>query len=444
VENQCVFLGGAVCSEDLGVIHTFSTTFVDDGFTMDFADGGSWVTANYEAALNIPVPIPQEYQPKTIEVEIGSNYFSPAHITINQGDTVTWTVVSGMHDVKSGNYFNPTNDFGSPIMETGGVYSHTFNNAGTLDYYWSLHPATMQGTVKVTAPYEAKVFGPNVDASNANQVHVQWFNNLPGGGTPGDRAEVWVSGDGGTSWHTAWSYDAGGPAAPKFVSVDVSGPLAGKSAARIQFIWLGQANSDGAFWTIDDFVMGGGAPPEEQANLSNPGAINGGDNFTDTFAVTDTSPVGDSIYFSLKNAPDFASLIPTVANPPIFPSTLAVNPESGDAGSYAFYVMATDAMNLRWVQEVTVSVFNSLGTTHFVEAKEVAFSPESLTINAGDTVTWNWVDGVHEIAADDGSFGAPISEASPQYSYTFNTPGTYSYSCDFHKDVGGVGTIIVQ
>ena len=420
------------------------TTFVDDGFTMDYVDEGSWVTANYEASLNIPVPVPVEFEPKTIEVEVGSNYYSPAHITINQGDTVVWKVVGGTHDVKSGTFFNPTNDFGSSLMSSGGQYSHTFTQAGTYDYFCSMHPSAMTGTVKVTAPYEAKVFGPNVDASAASNVHVQWFNNLPGGGTPGDRAEVWVSGDGGTSWHTAWSYDAGGPAAPKFISVDVSEYVAGKAAARIQFIWLGQQGSDGAFWTIDDFVMGGGAPPVQEAALSSPGAMNGGDSFMDTFAVKDTSPVQDTVFFSLKNAPDFASIIPSVASPPIFPSTLAVSPDDGDAGSYAFYVMATDAMNLRWVQEVTVSVFNSVGVTHFVEVETVTFEPDVLTINAGDTVTWNWVDGVHELEADDGSFGAPITEASPQYSFTFNTPGTYTYSCKLQADVGMLGTIIVQ
>ena len=94
-DNECVFSGISVCAEECGVLHTFSTTFVDDGFTMLYSDEGSWVTANYEAAIHVQEPVIKTYEPKTVQVEVGSNYYNPPHIEINYGDTVVWKVVGG-------------------------------------------------------------------------------------------------------------------------------------------------------------------------------------------------------------------------------------------------------------------------------------------------------------------------------------------------------------
>ena len=57
----------------------------------------------------------------------------------------------------SGTFFNPTGVFGSGTLTTGQEYSYTFNDAGAYDYFCSQHPASMKGTIKVVAPYEAAV-----------------------------------------------------------------------------------------------------------------------------------------------------------------------------------------------------------------------------------------------------------------------------------------------
>ena len=72
------------------------------------------------------------------------------------------------------------------------------------------------------------------------------------------------------------------------------------------------------------------------------------------------------------------------------------------------------------------------------------FTPASLTINAGDTVTWtNKGRNPHDVTSDNGSFTSPRRMMNgATFSFTFNTPGTYNYSCTIHS--GQNGTIIVQ
>src|SRR5438105_5397667 len=38
---------------------------------------------------------------KNVVVQVSSNFFSPASVTINVGDTVTWTRLEGLHNVKA-------------------------------------------------------------------------------------------------------------------------------------------------------------------------------------------------------------------------------------------------------------------------------------------------------------------------------------------------------
>jgi plastocyanin len=72
-----------------------------------------------------------------------------------------------------------------------------------------------------------------------------------------------------------------------------------------------------------------------------------------------------------------------------------------------------------------------------------AFSPETQTIAAGDSVTWSQQDSApHTIVADDGSFSTQTLNTGDSFSFTFNTPGTYVYHCGIHPSM--IGTIVVE
>jgi plastocyanin len=71
------------------------------------------------------------------------------------------------------------------------------------------------------------------------------------------------------------------------------------------------------------------------------------------------------------------------------------------------------------------------------------FEPATITIDAGETVTWNWPEtsGRHNVVPDDvePSTSGVLQEGPNTYTYTFNTPGTYRYYCLAHGAPGGTG-----
>jgi len=72
-----------------------------------------------------------------------------------------------------------------------------------------------------------------------------------------------------------------------------------------------------------------------------------------------------------------------------------------------------------------------------------AFSPSTLTVAVGTTVTWTNKDASsHTVTSDTGVFNSGGMSQNATYSYTFNTAGTFSYSCTIHP--GMKGKIIVQ
>ena len=73
------------------------------------------------------------------------------------------------------------------------------------------------------------------------------------------------------------------------------------------------------------------------------------------------------------------------------------------------------------------------------------YSPNTLTISVGTTVTWKNLDNVPHTVADMNnprSFGSKLLTNGTTYSYTFTQAGTFQYFCTMHPFM--TGTIIVQ
>ena len=78
-----------------------------------------------------------------------------------------------------------------------------------------------------------------------------------------------------------------------------------------------------------------------------------------------------------------------------------------------------------------------------VRADNFTFSPPTLTVTAGTTVTWvNGDDIPHTIAAKDRSFRSKTLDTDGRFSFTFMTPGQYDYFCSLHPHM--VGKIVVN
>lgn len=73
-----------------------------------------------------------------------------------------------------------------------------------------------------------------------------------------------------------------------------------------------------------------------------------------------------------------------------------------------------------------------------------AYSPVNLEINVGDTIVWENRDSVsHTITSKEGTeLNSRLLVKGEKYSHTFNTIGTYDYSCKPHPYMRG--TIIVS
>ena len=68
-----------------------------------------------------------------------------------------------------------------------------------------------------------------------------------------------------------------------------------------------------------------------------------------------------------------------------------------------------------------------------VTIADFSFAPATITINQGDTVTWNNNGPTpHSATANDGSFDTGILKKGQSGSHTFNQAGTFSYFCKPH------------
>ncbi|MEV0252174.1 cupredoxin family copper-binding protein [Nocardia sp. NPDC050712] len=87
---------------------------------------------------------------------------------------------------------------------------------------------------------------------------------------------------------------------------------------------------------------------------------------------------------------------------------------------------------------------DSKPATVTVDVDDMKFSPETITVKAGDTVTWKFDDKVpHSVQGiGDKAMGinSPIFDRG-EWSYTFTAPGTYRYLCSLHPEMRGTVTV---
>src|SRR5580698_3214779 len=79
-----------------------------------------------------------------------------------------------------------------------------------------------------------------------------------------------------------------------------------------------------------------------------------------------------------------------------------------------------------------------------VSIDNFTFTPQTLTVKAGTTVTWTNKDDIpHGIGSADNAFAKSRAlDTDDSFSFTFTKPGTYQYFCYIHPHM--VGTIVVE
>ena len=113
------------------------------------------------------------------QVQVGSNFFNPSSLTVAIGDTVTWTQVSGAHNVNGSLTTFPSNPAGfSSGSVSGGnwTYSFQFTLAGVYNYQCDPHIPAMVGTVTVTAAPCADLFFSEYLEGSSNNKALEIYN----------------------------------------------------------------------------------------------------------------------------------------------------------------------------------------------------------------------------------------------------------------------------
>src|SRR3954463_10274774 len=76
---------------------------------------------------------------------------------------------------------------------------------------------------------------------------------------------------------------------------------------------------------------------------------------------------------------------------------------------------------------------------------DLFFSPSSVTVAVGDTVTWhNTGQAPHNATADDGSFKTQDLNNGQSASHTFTQAGTFSYICTIHPNMKGTVRVLAS
>jgi plastocyanin len=88
---------------------------------------------------------------QTVEVSMKDIAFNPGSITVNKGDTVTWTNDESIgHDVTKTDGPGPDFSSGDPGgLGEGDTFSETFKTAGEIKYQCTVHAPSMSGTITV-------------------------------------------------------------------------------------------------------------------------------------------------------------------------------------------------------------------------------------------------------------------------------------------------------
>jgi len=78
-----------------------------------------------------------------------------------------------------------------------------------------------------------------------------------------------------------------------------------------------------------------------------------------------------------------------------------------------------------------------------VKIDNFVFTPQTLTVAVGATVTWTNKDDIpHTAVSTEGVFKSKVMDTDEKFSYTFTKTGTYPYYCSIHPKM--TGKVVVQ
>ena len=111
--------------------------------------------------------------------------------------------------------------------------------------------------------------------------------------------------------------------------------------------------------------------------------------------------------------------------------------------SFLTAVALAGALLLAGPLDSTVHAQQPAPTAAEVKVDNFSFSPATLTVAVGTTVTWTNQDDIpHTVVSTDGVFKSKALDTDDKFSFVFTKVGTYPYFCSIHPKM--TGTVVVQ
>jgi plastocyanin len=110
----------------------------------------------------------------------------------------------------------------------------------------------------------------------------------------------------------------------------------------------------------------------------------------------------------------------------------------GESGIESLSLILATALVLVVVASIVVPLLpRASAATQSVDIKNFAFTPGSITIAPGDSVTWTNSDGTTHTVTGSGWGSGSLADGAT-YTHKFNTTGDFAYHCSIHLSMTGV------
>lgn len=85
---------------------------------------------------------------------------------------------------------------------------------------------------------------------------------------------------------------------------------------------------------------------------------------------------------------------------------------------------------------------NAESTIVTISVSSNQFSPNNISVNVGDSIKWQWINGFHNttsvtVPSGASAWAALIDNSNPSFTYRISVAGTYNYECTFHSGMTG-------
>ena len=392
-----------------------------DGMVWGHTPGTTTVTASVSADgltanATVPVTVAWAAQPGAHVVTTVGVTFSPASITIPEGDSVTWSFAGAVHNVT----FNGAAPTGGniPDQQTGATATRVFPAAGTYPYECTIHSG-MTGDVIVTSAatpvYSTLSVSPTTPAVDVGTTvtlvavpldqHGSVISGLP--------APTWLSSD------------------PAIATVASGGVVEGIAAGEADIVATltvsGVTHTGAARVTVLSDQPG-------SATVTTPNRTFSPANVLIAPGTTVTWQFSESTHNVT-----FAGLSPPGGSIPDQPP--------GNSASRSFPTEGTYDYECTIHSGMVGSVVVQAGTPPpppppgaVVTAANREFTPDPVDIAVGETVTWEFSDDVYNVTFDGPAppgGNIPDSDPGTSASRSFPVAGDYDYESTLHTGMRG-------